>query len=87
MSAKVTPRQFQILMCIRYLIETDGLHPTVEDVSRGVSCSSPGGARSGIAALVKKGLVRQRPRVARGISLTPEGEAAAVLSCPPTDCP
>lgn len=72
--AEPTERQLQILNVVSDFTAREGMPPTIAEVSQAIGCSSSGGVRSGIRALITKGFMVQKPRIARGLLLTLEGK-------------
>lgn len=52
-----------------YINEHDGMAPTIQEIADGVGLVSPNATRSHLVRLEQDGLIKMRPRVARGITL------------------
>ena len=69
MTAKLTPRQQEILDFIRNSREVLGAPPTRAEIARAFGFASPNAAEDHLRALAKKGLIVLEPGSARGIRL------------------
>lgn len=68
----LTARQAEVLEFIREEIKTRGLPPTIAEIARALSVSSPNGVRDHLRALARKGVIELLPATSRGIRLTEE---------------
>lgn len=71
-----TDRQLDILEAVRQLGIERGFPPTLSELSARLAMKAPGGAASGVKALVAKGLLSVLPRTARSMMVTPAGAEA-----------
>ena len=69
MIKELTPRQREILDFIREMIENKGLPPTIREIGERFKIASTNGVRAILSALSKKGYIRRKPLVSRGIEL------------------
>ncbi len=69
MGKELTPRQREILDFIREMIETKGFPPTIREIGEKFKIRSTNGVRAILSALIRKGYIRRRPLVSRGIEL------------------
>ncbi|MGB8656653.1 MAG: transcriptional repressor LexA [Candidatus Zixiibacteriota bacterium] len=69
MGKKLTPRQKEVLDFIRGMIENKGLPPTIREIGENFKIASTNGVRAILSALTKKGYIRRKPLVSRGIEL------------------
>jgi repressor LexA len=69
-SAKLTPRQRQILDWIRGFMEARGMPPTRAEIATGLGFSTPSSAEDHLQALARKGALEIVPGAARGLRLT-----------------
>lgn len=70
---EATETQKRVLRFILAFKADNGMPPTLRDICRHLGATSTYAAHGHIAALVKKGLLKHKPMVARGLSLTGEG--------------
>lgn len=71
-----TEAQLQVHAFMLDFHEREGMWPTVREICEHFHFASTNSASAHLTALKKKGLVRQRPRCARGwIAIVPEPEA------------
>ena len=70
MPERLTGRQQQIYDFITSAIETHGAPPTIREIGKYFGIASTNGVRSILNALGKKGYIRRRPMLSRGIELT-----------------
>jgi repressor LexA len=70
MRRKLTDRQREIYQFISETIRGKGLPPTIREVMDAFEIASTNGVRTTLAALEKKGYIRRRPMLSRGIELT-----------------
>lgn len=81
--AHLTDRQQQVLDYIRDRITQRGYGPTVREIGKHLSISSPNGVVCHLRALEKKGLIRRQPNKSRAIELlTGETRGASVRGLP-----
>jgi repressor LexA len=69
MGKELTPRQREILDFIRGMIENKGFPPTIREIGEKFKISSTNGVRAILSALIRKGYIRRKPLVSRGIEL------------------
>jgi repressor LexA len=69
MGKELTPRQKEILDFIREMIENKGFPPTIREIGEKFKIASTNGVRAVLSALSKKGYIRRKPLVSRGIEL------------------
>lgn len=69
MGEELTKRQRQILEFIRGMIEKKGFPPTIREIGERFKITSTNGVRAILSALTKKGYIRRKPLVSRGIEL------------------
>jgi repressor LexA len=69
MGKELTPRQREILDFIRGMIENKGFPPTIREIGGKFKISSTNGVRAILSALIRKGYIRRKPLVSRGIEL------------------
>ena len=69
MGKELTPRQREILDFIREMIEKKGFPPTIREIGEKFKINSTNGVRAILSALIRKGYIRRRPLVSRGIEL------------------
>ena len=72
---QLTPRQHEIFVFIRDLIQNRGYGPTVREIGKAFSISSPNGVICHLKALEKKGLINRAAKQSRAIELTAEAAA------------
>ena len=70
MRKKLTARQREIYNFIAQAIRDNGYPPTIREIMEGFGIASTNGVRTTLAALEKKGYIRRRPMLSRGIELT-----------------
>ena len=70
MRRKLTERQQEIYDFIADAIRDNGYPPTIREIMDGFDIASTNGVRTTLAALEKKGYIRRRPMLSRGIELT-----------------
>ncbi|MDE2889621.1 MAG: transcriptional repressor LexA [Gemmatimonadota bacterium] len=70
MRQKLTDRQNEIYEFIARKIRDGGAPPTIRETMDAFNIASTNGVRTTLAALEKKGYIRRRPMVSRGIELT-----------------
>jgi len=68
-----TEAQKRVLAFILSFTADNGMPPTLREICHHIGASSSNAAASFVAALIDKGLLRRRPMLARGLSLTAEG--------------
>jgi repressor LexA len=69
MGKELTGRQREILDFIREMIENKGFPPTIREIGEKFKISSTNGVRAVLSALTKKGYIRRKALVSRGIEL------------------
>jgi repressor LexA len=69
MGKELTARQKEILNFIRETIEKKGFPPTIREIGDKFNITSTNGVRAILSALSRKGYIRRRPLVSRGIEL------------------
>lgn len=69
MGKELTPRQREVLDFIRERIKNKGLPPTIREIGEKFKIASTNGVRAILSALSKKGYIRRKPLVSRGIEL------------------
>jgi repressor LexA len=67
---ELTKRQKEVLDFISKRMEGRNLPPTIREIGERFKISSTNGVRSILSALTKKGYIKRRPLVSRGIELT-----------------
>lgn len=72
---QLTPRQRDVFVFIRDLIQNRGYGPTVREIGAEFKISSPNGVICHLKALEKKGLIRREEGKSRAIELTEEAAA------------
>ncbi len=70
MRRKLTDRQQDIYTFISQAIRDNGYPPTIREIMVAFDIASTNGVRTTLAALEKKGYIRRRPMLSRGIELT-----------------
>lgn len=76
MKRELTERQREIYEFIAYGIREKGYPPTIRETMMAFGIASTNGVRTTLAALEKKGYIRRRPMLSRGIELTDQAEIA-----------
>ena len=76
MGKELTPRQREILDFIREMIENKGFPPTIREIGERFKIASTNGVRAVLSALGKKGYIRRKPLVSRGIELAKKAKAS-----------
>ncbi|KPL00014.1 MAG: hypothetical protein AMJ91_05650 [candidate division Zixibacteria bacterium SM23_73_3] len=76
MGKELTPRQREVLDFIRKMIENKGLPPTIREIGERFKITSTNGVRAILSALGKKGYIRRKPLVSRGIELARKAKAS-----------
>lgn len=66
---ELTERQREVLDFIREMIENKGLPPTIREIGEKFKIASTNGVRAILSALSRKGYIRRKPLVSRGIEL------------------
>lgn len=77
---KLTPRQDQVLDCIRNYINDTGYPPTRAEIAKELGFKSPNAAEEHIKALARKGAIEIIPGASRGIRVPDMHEVD--LDCP-----
>jgi len=77
MKRKLTERQREIYEFIVSMIREKGYPPTIREIGERFGISSTNGVRTNLNALVRKGYIRRKPFLSRGIELVglPRGTA------------
>ncbi len=70
MRGKLTDRQSEIFEFVAESIRDKGFPPTIREIMEAFRIASTNGVRTTLAALEKKGYIRRRPMLSRGIELT-----------------
>ena len=70
MRKKLTDRQQEIYEFIARTIRDRGFPPTIREIMEAFQIASTNGVRTTLAALEKKGFIKRRPMLSRGIELT-----------------
>ncbi len=70
MKRELTDRQREIYEFIVRGIQQNGYPPTIREMMEAFGIASTNGVRTTLAALEKKGYIRRRPMLSRGIELT-----------------
>jgi len=76
MRSRLTNRQQQIYDFIVSRIQRDGSAPTIREIGERFRIASTNGVRATLTALSKKGYIRRKPLLSRGIELTDYVEKA-----------
>jgi repressor LexA len=66
---ELTERQRELWEYIRESIETKGLPPTIREIGKRFRITSTNGVRAILSSLAKKGYIKRKPKVSRGIEL------------------
>jgi len=80
MGKELTARQREVLDFIRKMIENKGLPPTIREIGERFKITSTNGVRAILYALSKKGYIRRKPLVSRGIELAKKAKASFDLA-------
>jgi repressor LexA len=72
---ELTERQREVLDFICEMIENKGLPPTIREIGENFKITSTNGVRAILSALTKKGYIRRKPLVSRGIELAKKAKA------------
>lgn len=75
MGKELTERQREVLDFISEMIENKGLPPTIREIGERFKIASTNGVRAILSALSKKGYIRRKPLVSRGIELAKKAKA------------
>ena len=70
MPRELTERQQEIYDFIAFTIRDKGYPPTIREIMDQFNIASTNGVRTTLAALEKKGHIKRRPMLSRGIELT-----------------
>lgn len=70
--ADLTERQLEVLCLIDCHTRTRGFPPTLAEIANHFGISSTG-AKNHVLALIRKGMLRRTPSIARGLSITDTG--------------
>lgn len=68
-----TEWQKRVLAFIKAHQAEHGMPPTLREICHHIGASSSNAAATAVNALIKKGLLRRRPMISRGLALTAEG--------------
>src|SRR5690625_6192581 len=82
MTAKLTPRQQQVLDIIKKKIADYGYPPTRVEIARKLGFRSPNAAEDHLKALARKGVIELIAGTSRGIRLTQQSQET--VSCTPS---
>lgn len=66
---ELTKRQKEVLDFISRTVEENGLPPTIREIGKKFKIKSTNGVRAILSALSRKGYIRRKPLVSRGIEL------------------
>ena len=80
MKRELTDRQREIFDFIARGIRENGYPPTIREMMDAFDIASTNGVRTTLAALEKKGYIRRRPMLSRGIELTEPNGIQSVAS-------
>lgn len=80
MKRELTDRQREIFEFIARGIRENGYPPTIREMMNAFNIASTNGVRTTLAALEKKGYIRRRPMLSRGIELTEPVVAQSIRS-------
>lgn len=75
---RLTPRQREVLDYISRMIKGTGIPPTIREIGKKFGISSTNGVRAILSSLVKKGYIRRKPLVSRGIELAKEVKSSLI---------
>jgi repressor LexA len=75
MGKELTNRQKEVLDFICERIENQELPPTIREIGENFKITSTNGVRAILSALSKKGYIRRKPLVSRGIELVKKAKA------------
>ena len=75
---KLTPRQREIFDYISQMIKKAGIPPTIREIGKKFGISSTNGVRGILSSLVKKGYIKRKPLVSRGIELVKEVKSSLI---------
>jgi repressor LexA len=75
---KLTPRQREVLDYISQMIKNAGIPPTIREIGKKFGISSTNGVRAILSSLVKKGYIKRKPLVSRGIELAREVKSSLI---------
>lgn len=78
----LTSTQIKVIEFIREKIERDGVSPTYREIAVQFGYKSPKAAFDHVRALEKKGYVKRRPRLSRGIGITSRPRVSIRRSIP-----
>lgn len=68
-----TDRQKRVLQFVLSFQGDNGMPPTLREIAKHMGVVSTNAANDYVRALVKRGLLRRRPLISRGLTLTAEG--------------
>ena len=66
---KLTKRQREVLQYISEMVESKGFPPTIREIGKKFKIASTNGVRTILFSLTKKGYIKRRPFISRGIEL------------------
>ncbi len=69
MADGLTEKQSEILWFVQYFVDSEGYPPTRREIAEGMDYKSETAAYQHLAALDRKGWIKLRPGVARGIKI------------------
>jgi len=75
MGKELTDRQKEVLDFICERIENQELPPTIREIGENFKITSTNGVRAILSALSKKGYIRRKPLVSRGIELVKKAKS------------
>lgn len=78
----LTPRQSEVLTCIRNYFSTHGSPPTMLEIAQALDIRSPNAVRDHLRALERKGALELIPGTSRGIRLTNNTEENKTAQLP-----
>ncbi len=71
---ELTPRQREVLDFLRGFIRAEGYPPSLREICARFGIKGPANARKHLAALERKGFIRRRPGLSRGMELIGKAE-------------
>lgn len=82
MQTRLTEKQQRVAAFIRRHIHETGYPPTVREIAAHAGLAGPNGAKKCLDILERKGIIRRRPGISRGIELCDPARRAAVRLVP-----
>lgn len=79
MGEKLTRRQRKVFEFISDTIESKGTAPTIREIGKRFKIASTNGVRAILSSLVKKGYIRRKPLVSRGIELVKQIKSSHIF--------